>query len=63
MKKILLLTLITAFGFVNMNAQNIELGVKGGLNFADIRSNNANNAKTVTAFNFGAMAEISITDK
>ncbi|WP_237274668.1 porin family protein [Tenacibaculum ovolyticum] len=63
MKKTLLLTLITAFGFVNMNAQNIEFGVKGGLNFADIRSNNANNAKTVTAFNFGAMAEISITDK
>jgi hypothetical protein len=63
MKKVLLVTLITLFGFANMNAQDVQFGVKGGLNFADIRGENTNNAKTVTSFNFGAMAEISITDK
>jgi len=39
------------------------LEVKGELNFTDIRGDNTNNAKTVTAFNLGVMAEISITDK
>ena len=63
MKKVLLVTAITIFGLANLNAQDVEFGVKGGLNFASIIGANTTKDQTVTAFNFGAMAEISILAK
>jgi len=63
MKKILLVTALAVFGFSNVNAQEIKFGVKGGLNFANLKGDNTSNLEPVTAFNFGVMSEISITDK
>ncbi len=63
MKKLLLVTAITILGLAHVNAQDVEFGIKGGLNFATITGDNTSKNQTVTAFNFGAMAEIKISDK
>ncbi|CAM3620094.1 porin family protein [Flavobacterium gelidilacus] len=63
MKKLLLVTALAVFGFSNVNAQEIKFGVKGGLNFAYLSGDNTGDLEPVTAFNFGVMSEISITDK
>jgi hypothetical protein len=63
MKKILLVVALAAFSSASLNAQDIKFGVKGGLNFANISGDNTSQLEPVTAFNFGVMSEISITDK
>lgn len=63
MKKILFAAVVTVLGLLNVKAQEIKLGVKGGLNFASVIGDNAGSFDTVTAFNFGVMAEIPITEK
>ncbi|WP_166384868.1 porin family protein [Polaribacter sp. 11A2H] len=63
MKKVLLVTLLTVLSIVNANAQDIEFGVKAGLNFASINGDNTKDLGTVTSFNFGLMAEIPFTEK
>ena len=63
MKKRLLVTAITILGFAHVNAQNVDFGIKGGLNFANITGDNTSKDNTVTAFNFGAMTEIKISEK
>ncbi|WP_413998358.1 porin family protein [Flavobacterium sp. W1B] len=63
MKKILLVAVITVLGLANVNAQEIKFGIKGGLNFASISGDNTENVDLVTAFNFGVLAEIPISEK
>lgn len=63
MKKLLLVTAITFLGLVQVNAQDVEFGIKGGLNFARLIGDNTSKDQTVTAFNLGAMAEIKILEK
>jgi hypothetical protein len=63
MKKILLLAVVTALGFANVNAQEIKFGAKGGLNFASISGDNTKGIGAVTSFNFGVLSEIPISDK
>lgn len=63
MKKILLLAVVTVLGFTSVNAQEIKFGVKGGLNFATISGDNTKGIDLVTAFNFGVVSEIPISDK
>src|SRR6187431_1598361 len=63
MKKILLLAVVTVLGFTNVNAQEIKFGAKGGLNFASISGDNTKGTDLVTAFNFGFLSEIPISDK
>lgn len=63
MKKILLLAVLTALGFTNVNAQEIKFGAKGGLNFATISGDNTKGVDLVTSFNFGVLSEIPISDK
>lgn len=63
MKKLLLVTAIAIFGLTNMNAQDIEFGLKSGINFASISGDNASDFDPVVAFSFGAMAEIHISEK
>ncbi len=63
MKKILVLVVVTVLGFANVNAQEIKFGVKGGLNFATISGDNTKGIDVVTAFNFGVLSEIPISDK
>jgi hypothetical protein len=63
MKKILLVTVIAVLGLTNVNAQEIKFGAKGGLNFASIGGDNTGDVDPVTAFNFGLVAEIPISEK
>lgn len=63
MKKVLLVIVLAILGFANVNAQEINFGIKGGLNFADITGDKTGDMGTVTAFNFGIMSEIAITEK
>ncbi|MEP5340430.1 MAG: outer membrane beta-barrel protein [Algibacter sp.] len=51
------------FGLAHVNAQDVEFGVKGGLNFATITGDNTTSDQIVTAFNFGTMVEIKISEK
>tara|TARA_B110001452_G_C15150570_1_gene400458 strand:+ start:232 stop:786 length:555 start_codon:yes stop_codon:yes gene_type:complete len=63
MKKNLLVTVIAVLGLTNVNAQEIKFGAKGGLNFASIGGDNSGDVDLVTAFNFGLVAEIHISEK
>ncbi len=63
MKKILLLAVVTVLGFTDVNAQEIQFGVKGGLNFATVTGDNTEDIDVVTSFNFGVLSEISVSDK
>ncbi|WP_299438553.1 porin family protein [uncultured Aquimarina sp.] len=63
MKKVVLITVITVLGLSNVNAQDFNLGVKGGLNFATLTGGNNSEIGWTTDFNLGVMAEIKISDK
>ncbi|OBQ57275.1 PorT family protein [Tamlana sp. s12] len=63
MKKLLLVTAIILLGVANLNAQDIQFGVKGGLNFATISGDHTENIDMVTAFNIGGMVEIPVSEK
>lgn len=63
MKKILLLAVFTVLGVANVNAQKIKLGVKGGINLASVSGDNTKDIGSVTAFNFGVLSEVPISEK
>lgn len=63
MKKLLVVAAVAVFGLGNVTAQDIKFGAKGGLNFATLSGDNTGDIGTVTAFNFGLMAELPITEK
>ncbi|WP_456441474.1 porin family protein [Psychroserpens sp.] len=63
MKKLLFCLAIAVFGIANLNAQDIEFGVKGGLNFASISGDDIPESGIITDFHFGVMAELPISDK
>ena len=61
MRKIILLCLVLA-GIHQTNAQFVEFGIKGGLNFTNYRDGNLSNFEfeTATNYHFGAVAEFSL---
>lgn len=63
MKKVVLVAALAVFGLANVSAQEVQIGVKGGLNFANVSGDNASDRDMVTAFNVGLMAEIPLTEK
>lgn len=63
MKKLLFCLAIAVFGIANLNAQDIDFGVKAGLNFTSISGDDVPDSGMNTDFHFGVMAELSITDK
>lgn len=63
MKKVLLFTTLAVFGFTSLNAQEIKLGIKGGLKFAQIKGENSQKNNRITDFNLGIMAEIPIANR
>lgn len=63
MKKILTVVAFAVLGLTNMNAQEVSFGVKGGINLANFVGDNSKSFDQVTAFNFGAMAEIKLSEK
>jgi len=63
MRKVVLITVMIVLGLLNVNAQDFNLGVKGGLNFATLTGGNSSEFGWTTDFNLGVMAEIKISDK
>uniref|UniRef100_UPI0039BE4763 porin family protein n=1 Tax=Formosa sp. 3Alg 14/1 TaxID=3382190 RepID=UPI0039BE4763 len=62
MKKLLLFTFISILGYTHVSAQEVQFGAKAGLNFASVFGDRTDNFETVTAFNYGVMAEIPISN-
>lgn len=63
MRKLVVVIAMTVFGLSNVIAQEIQFGVKGGLNFASISGDNTGGIGSVTSFNFGLVTEIPISEK
>jgi hypothetical protein len=64
MRKLLLVTAITIFGFVHVNAQDIEFGAKLGINFATVSGDNSGELDSIISLiNFGVFVEIPINEK
>ena len=63
MKKLLIFTAIVLFGFTNVNSQEeIQIGVKGGVNFSTISSDNFDSFENRTCFNFGIQSEVPLSE-
>ncbi|TYB79844.1 porin family protein [Bizionia myxarmorum] len=67
MKKVFLVAAVAVFTITGIQAQSdsktVEFGVKGGVNFSTITSDDFDDAKSRTSFNVGVLAEIPITDR
>ncbi len=68
MKRIILVAVILLAASVDMQAQMVKFGIKGGLNYANqtgsditITSNNYNK-EAITSYHAGLVAEIKVTD-
>lgn len=62
MKKLFLLTAIAIVGFT-VNAQDISLGAKAGVNLAAITGEDTDDLDGRTSFHVGAVVEISVSEK
>jgi len=62
MKKILIISAIALFGLTAVNAQEVEFGIKGGINLATITGDDFVNFDNRTCFHFGAVVEIGISE-
>ena len=62
MKKISLLTLMVTAGFI-VSAQNINFGLKGGLNLATLDNNQNNNIQNRIGFHGGLFANIPVSSQ
>lgn len=58
---ILLTTLLLTLG--SLHAQDLDFGVKAGLNLADLKGDFQNGGKARTAFHLGAVAELSVSEQ
>jgi len=66
MKKLLILVAVFSLGAFNMNAQEVRLGVKGGINFSSFSGDGFDafgDTKGRTSFQLGGFAEIPVTGK
>jgi len=62
MKKVLLIAIVTVFGFT-VNAQGVSFGAKAGANFASLGGDDADDLDGRTSFHIGAVASIGISEK
>jgi hypothetical protein len=64
--KIILASLVlTVMGFTNSNAQSsnvTKFGVKGGVNFSNLYTDNADDENVLTGFNIGLYAKVPVTN-
>ena len=63
MKKVLIISAIALLGLTAVNAQEVEFGIKGGINLATITGDDTDDLDGRTSFHFGVVAEIAISDK
>lgn len=62
LKKYFTLAVFVAFSFLTVQAQSdLKLGIKGGVNFANLSSSDTNENKVLTGINFGVFAKLPIT--
>ncbi len=60
----IVLALLVLYGVTNLNAQNFNLGVKAGVNFATVTGDNVDNIQPITEFkSFGLVSEIKFSEK
>lgn len=63
MKKLVFLAAIAAMSFTTIHAQEVRLGVKGGVNFATLKGDNLGDIKSRTGFHLGGLVEIPVTER
>ncbi|HLW30758.1 MAG TPA: porin family protein [Aequorivita sp.] len=63
MKKLVFLAAIAAMSFTTINAQEVRLGVKGGVNFATLSGDHLGDIKSRTGFHLGGLVEIPVTER
>lgn len=64
MKKVVVITVIAFFGLSNLQAQEVQFGVKLGINFSDIYGDTALRVGPITSIPlFGVYAELPLNDK
>ncbi|MEM5566217.1 porin family protein [Psychroserpens sp. AS72] len=67
MKKVILITTATLLSLISANAQSdsreVQLGVKGGVNFSTITGDDLGDLDSRTSFNAGLVAEIPISNR
>jgi hypothetical protein len=64
-RKIILASLVLTFmGYTNANAQSnvTKFGVKGGVNFSNLYTDNADDENVLTGFNIGLYAKVPVTN-
>lgn len=61
MKKLVFMAAIAALSFTGMNAQEVRLGAKGGVNFANF-AGDVENTDSRTGFHIGGLVEIPVTE-
>lgn len=64
-RKIILASLLLTFiGYTNSNAQSnvAKFGVKGGVNFSNLYTDNADDENVLTGFNIGLYAKVPVTN-
>lgn len=62
MKKVILIIVCFIAASMNVGAQGIKFGVKGGANFSDFDGKDINSS-TLTSYHFGALVEIKVFSK
>jgi hypothetical protein len=63
MKKVLFFAVYLLFGLIVVKAQDLNFGVKGGVNFASITGDFTDDLNSRTSLHFGVVAEIGISEK
>lgn len=62
-KKLVFLAAIAVMSVTAVKAQEIRLGVKGGVNFATFSGDNLGDVKSRTGFHLGGLVEIPVTER
>lgn len=63
MKKVLFIAVIAMFGLSSINAQNVRLGAKAGVNFATFSGDDTDDMDYVTSFHAGIVSEVMISNR
>lgn len=62
MRKVNYLSVLAVLFALSANGQNVKFGIRGGLNFANIAKNEANNLHTRVGVNIGGFVDFKLSD-
>lgn len=63
MKKYILLSIAALFAVTISSAQEVRLGIKGGVNFSTLSGDNLGDIKSLTGFHIGGLVEIPLAEQ